>query len=137
MKKTLIQSSAVILVIVSLLSLVSCFDKVEATGLWEDAVYLSDTTVGKGEKTVTVEIIAEEQSIILTVNTDKDNLGDALFENGIINDASFFDTCNGIKADWNADQAWWAFKQDGQMLSYGVGDAKISGGESFQIQYAK
>ena len=137
MKKTLIQTSSVILVLVSLLSLVSCFDKVEATGLWESATYLSDTTVGNGSKTVTVEVVAGDQSIIITVKTDKDNLGEALYENGIINDAVFFDTCNGIKAEWNTDQAWWAFKQDGQMLPYGVSDAKINGGESFCIEYSK
>ena len=135
--KKILQTTSLILVIVSLFALVGCAEKVDATGLWKNATYLSDTTIGKGAKTVTVEIVAAEQSIMLTVKTDKDNLGEALYENGIINDATFFDTCNGIKADWNADQAWWAFMQDGKMLNYGVGDAKISGGESFSIEYTK
>ena len=135
--KKILQTTSLILVIVSLFALVGCAEKVDATGLWENATYLSDTTVGKGTKTVTVEIIAAEQSITLTVKTDKEDLGAALYELGIINDATFFDTCNGIKADWDADQAWWAFKQNGEMLNYGVGDAEISGGESFSIEYTK
>ena len=124
--KQILRTTSLILIIVSLFALVSCAEKVDATGLWENATYLSDTTVGKGEKTVTVTVVAGDQSITLTV-----------YENGIINDASFFDTCNGIKADWSADQAWWAFKQSGEMLNYGVNDAKISGGENFTIEYTK
>ena len=137
MKKTLLQTYTLILCIVSIFALVSCAEKVDATGLWENATYFSDAAVGKGEKTVTVEIIAEDQSITLTVKTDKEDLGAALYEYGIINDPSFFNTCNGILASWEKDQAYWAFKSEGKMLNYGVGDAKISGGESFSIEYTK
>ena len=136
MKKTLVSASALLLAVITLLCFVSC-EKVDATGIWENATYLSDTTVGKGEKTVTVEIVAAEQSITLTVKTDKDDLGAALYELGIINDPAFFDTCNGMLASWEKDQAYWAFKQDGKMLNYGINDAKISGGESFSIEYTK
>ena len=137
MKKTLLNASALILALLTLLTLVSCAEKVDATGLWEDATYLADTTVGKGEKTVTVEIVAAEQSIVLTVKTDKGTLGDALFEHGLINDPAFFNVCNGILASWENDQAYWSFKQNGKMLNYGVNDAEISGGESFSIEYTK
>lgn len=136
MKKTLLSASALILAVITLLCFVSC-EKVDAAGIWENATYLSDTTVGKGEKTVTVEIVAAEQSITLTVKTDKNDLGAALYELGIINDPAFFDTCNGILASWEKNQAYWAFKQNGKMLNYGVNDAKISGGESFSIEYTK
>ena len=137
MKKTLLSASALLLVLVTLLCFVSCEEKVEKTGLWESATYLSDTTVGIGEKTVTVDIVAGDQTISLTVKTDKETLGEALYELGIINDPSFFDTCNGMVASWDKDQAYWGFKQDGKMLNYGVGDAKINGGESFSIEYTK
>ena len=137
MKKTLLSSSAVILAVITLFCLVSCEKKVDATGIWENATYPSDTTVGKGEKTVTVEIIAGDQSVTLTVKTDKDDLGAALYELGIINDPAFFNVCNGMLASWEKDQAYWGFKQDGKTLNYGVNDAKINGGESFSIEYTK
>ena len=137
MKKTFLQISALILCIISLFTVVSCAEKVDATGLWENATYLSDTTIGNGEKTITVEIVAADQSVTLTIKTDKEDLGAALYEHGIINDPSFFDTCNGILASWENDQAYWAFKQNGKMLNYGVNDAEISGGESFSIEYTK
>lgn len=137
MKKTIRSTALVILSVILVLSFAACAEKVDKTGLWENATYLADTTIGDGKKAVTVDIVAEGQTITLTVKTDKGNLGEALYEFGIINDASFFDTCNGMLASWEKDQAYWAFKQDGKMLNYGVGDAKISGGESFSIEYTK
>ena len=137
MKKTFNSILTVLLSILLLLSLVSCNETVEKTGLWEIATYTSDTTLGNGEKTVTVEVVAEGQSITITIKTDKDNLGAALYEHGIVNDPSFFDVCNGMLASWEKDQAWWAFKSGGEMLNYGIDVAEINGGESFSIEYTK
>lgn len=137
MKKTSRTATIVILSLLVLLAFTACEEKVDATGLWENATYLSDTTIGNGEKTITVEIVAADQSVTLTIKTDKEDLGAALYEHGIINDPSFFDTCNGMLASWEKDQAYWAFKCNGQMMNYGVDGAKISGGESFIIEYTK
>ena len=143
--KKLLAALLIILSMISLFAFVSCDTAEEVNnesgdtlgGLWADAKYTSDTTIGEGAKTVTVAIVAEGKTVTLTVKTDEDNLGDALYDLGIINDASFFDVCNGILASWAQDQAYWAFKQNGKMLNYGVGDAKINGGESFSIEYTK
>ena len=126
-----------VLSIVMILCAVSCGEKVDATGLWENATYLKDTTVGEGEKTVLVDIEAGDRSVTITVKTDKATLGEALYEHGIINDASFFDTANGIKADWNADKAYWAFYEGEDFMMVGVGEAKISGGEHYRLVYSK
>ena len=133
MKKTVITAVSLILVAVFMLFSVSCAKKVDATGAWENATYLKDTTVGKGDKEIKVEIEAGEQSIILTVKTDKDNLGDALYELELINDASFFDTLNGIKADFNDGGMFWKVLKGDTMLPHGVNDEKISGGESYKF----
>ena len=133
MKKTVITSVSLILVAVFMLFSVSCAKKVDATGAWENATYLKDTTVGKGDKEIKVEIEAGEQSITLTVKTDKDNLGDALYELELINDASFFDTLNGIKADFNDGGMFWKVLKGDTMLPHGVNDEKISGGESYKF----
>jgi len=137
MKTTVKTAISVVLSVVFILCLVSCGDKVDATGLWENATYLKDTTVGKGEKTVLVDIEAGDQKITLTVKTDKETLGAALFELGIINDASFFDTANGIKADWNTDKAYWGFYEGENYMMVGVNDVKISGGEHYRLVYTK
>lgn len=136
--KKILSASALILALITIFSFVSC-DMGESVpeGIWDDATYTSDTTLGEGEKTVTVEVAAADYSVTLTVKTDEENLGDALYKLGIINDPSFFDTCNGMLASWEKDQAYWCFKQDGKKLNYGVNDAKINGGESFSIEYTK
>ena len=133
MKKTVITSVSLILVAVFMLFSVSCAKKVDATGAWESATYLKDTTLGKGAKEIKVEIEAGDQSITLTVKTDKETLGDALFELGLINDAAFFDTLNGMKADFNDGGMFWKVLKGDTMLAHGVNDEKISGGESYKF----
>ncbi len=139
MKRTVKTTALLLLAVMLLLLAVSCGKKVNAEGLWENATYLSDTTVGEGANTVTVMIKAGEQSITLTVKTDKATLGEALYELEIINDPSFFDTCNGILASWDKDQAYWGFCQNGEMLPYGVGDEKATtaGNPTYELVYTK
>lgn len=137
MKKTVVSTVSLILAVVCLFSLCSCSQKIDATGLWESATYSSDTTIGSGAKTVSIDIEAENQKITITLKTDKATLGEAMFEQGLINDASFFNVLNGIEASWEKDQAYWAFYQGEEYLMYGVADAQISGGEHFRFVYTK
>ena len=112
-------------------------ETLEATGLWENATYLADTTVGEGAKKLTFTVEADGKIITITLKTDKTTLGEALFEHELINDASFFNVLNGIEASWEKDHAYWAFYEGEKMLPYGVNDQKISGGESFRFVYTK
>ena len=144
---------AMLLAIAMLFSVVACDDgkapaestpipssngeELEATGLWANAKYLKDTTVGEGAKTVLVDIEADGKKITITVKTDKATLGEALFELGVINDASFFDVANGITASWSADNAYWGFYQGDEYMMVGVSDAAISGGEHYRLVYTK
>ncbi len=137
MKKTIRLVLSAALALTMLLCIAACEKSIDTAGLWEGAAYKADSAVGEGGKAVSVEVTAGEKSVILTVKTDKDTLGEALFELGIVNDPSFFNVCNGIVADWNRDQAYWQFKIDGKAQNYGIGEAKISGGESFTLEYTK
>ncbi len=131
MKKSIKLISVILLVIALLLCFASCIpesstnDSVTQEGPWANAIYTEDATVGD-KYTVKVEIEINGHSVTLTVKTDKETLGEALYEKGIINDPSFFDTCNGIKADWNTDKAYWAFYVNGAIAQYGIGDEKAS-----------
>lgn len=137
MKKTAITTLSICLSLLCLLCLASCAEKVDATGLWEGATYLSDTTVGDGAKTVSFTVEAGDQSITITLKTDKQTLGEAMFEQKLINDASFFNVLNGIEASWEKDQAYWAFYEGDTLQPYGVNDQKINGGESYRFVYTK
>ena len=117
-------------------SLTACFKKeVDVTGLWEQAIYTSDTTLGKGATTVEVEFVIEDRSITITLKTDKTTLGEALYEHNLINDPSFFDTANGIKADWDANQAWWKLCKNGQMTNHGVDKLTLTNGDHYEFIY--
>ncbi len=134
MKQNALKISALLLMMILAFSIISCSE--EPTGLWQNATYTEDTEIGTGAKTVTVEISAEEKTVKITINTDKDKLGDALFEHGIINDESFFDTANGIYADYDKYKAYWGFYIGEAYATQGVNDTEISGGEHFKLIYS-
>lgn len=108
-----------------------------ADSRWNSATYTKDTELGEGANKIKVVVKTDDHQITLTVNTDKDNLGDALFELGIINDASFFDTANGMRLDWNTDKAYWGFYKNGEYMMVGVNDAPIVGVEQYELVYTK
>ena len=112
-------------------------EKIEAVGLWENATYLTDTTVGEGAKTVSFTVEADGKMITVTLKTDKATLGEAMYEHELINDPSFFDTLNGMLASWSADQAYWAFYEGETMMPHGVNDENIEGGEAYRFVYTK
>ena len=120
------------------ISIVSVLFSCTGGGLdWSTATYKSDVTLGKGEKQVTVLIVADENSVTITINTDEAVLGDALYALGLVNDATFFDVLNGVLASWEEDQAYWAFYENGEMPNYGIGQALINGGENYKFVYTK
>lgn len=115
---------------------------VEKTGVWADAVLLKDTTVGKGDKTIKVEISAEKQVITLTVKTNAETVGAALLENEIIEgeDSEFglyVKKVNGITADFDVNKAYWAFYIDGGYASSGVDTTTIDEDVTYKLEYTK
>jgi hypothetical protein len=108
-----------------------------ADSRWNSATYKKDTQLGEGANKIKVVVKTDDHQITLTVNTDKDNLGDALFELGIINDPSFFDTVNGMRLDWNTDKAYWGFYKSGEYMMVGVNDAPVVGVEQYELVYTK
>ncbi len=136
MKQTLKITLSLVLVLAAIVCLASC-NKVEAEGLWENATYRKDVELGDGSKEVKVDVVIEEDFITITLNTDAKTLGEALYAEDLINDPSFFDTLNGIKADWDADKAYWAFYKGEDYMMAGVNDTEISGGEHYRLVYTK
>ena len=122
-----------LLALLMCISFVACAD-VEETGVWENATYTSDKTFGKGEKTVTVLITAEEQTLTFTIKTDKADLGEALREHGLTEeDNGLIHTINGIKADFNDGGWWWMFTKNGEMMMVGANDTPIADGEQYEF----
>ncbi len=138
MKQAMKIGASLLLVVMLLFCTVSCVEKVDASGLWKDATYLSDTTLGKGENTVTVELTVEEQTVIFTIKTDKATLGEALLEHGLVNNNNgLFDTVNGMKADYKVNKSYWAFYVNDEYATFGIFDTKaVTTGEfSYKFVY--
>ena len=142
MKKMIRSVVLVALVLSFVLCLVSCNEKIDAEGLWENATYRSDKEFGKGEKTVEVEVKVEEQSVTFTIHTDAETLGAALLEHELIAGEDgqygiYVKTVNGILADYDVNKSYWGFYQNGEYLMSGVDTTAIVGGEHFEIIYSK
>ena len=145
MKKTIITKFSLVIVIFMALALASCdlWKKDEAPeGIWANALYIEDTEIGEGAKTVQVEVKIEEKSITFTIHTDAKTLGEALISHGLIEGEEsayglYVKKVNGITADYDIDQSYWGFYQNGEYMMSGVDTTEINGGEHFEIVYSK
>ena len=141
MKHTIKSTVSIVLALVFLFCLVSC-NTVEQTGVWENATYLRDMEFGSGSKTVVVEVKAEEQLVTFTIQTDKDTVGAALLEHGLIAGEEsqyglYVKAVNGITADYDVDQSYWAFYINGEYAMTGVDSTEITEGAKYRFEYTK
>ncbi len=139
--KTMTRISLVLLALLTVISFVACAD-VEKTGVWENATYTADKTFGKGEKTIEVEVIAEEQSLTFTINTDKETLADALTEHELVEGevstyGLYIKKVNGILADYDVDQSYWSLSKNGEMSMVGASGTVIADGDHYELTRAK
>lgn len=112
------------------------------TDLWADAVYTEDKEFGEGAKTVICEVKAEDKTVTFTVKTDKKTVGEALIDNGIVEGDEgpyglYIKKVNGILADYDVNQRYWAFYIDGEMAMSGVDGTDITEGVTYQLVYSK
>ena len=141
MNRTIKTTLSILLALLFTLSLLSC-NTVEKTGVWENATYRKDMEFGKGAKTLVVEVKAEENLVTFTIHTDKDTVGEALLEHKLITGEDgpygmYITSVNGITADYDTDQAYWAFYIDGEYAMTGVDTTEITEGATYQLAYAK
>ena len=143
MKKNMQKTVSVLLAFVLLLALVACGNTANAPDdLWDNATYLQDTTFGEGAKTLTVVVKAAEKSVTFTVNTDKNTVGEALFEHQLIDGDQaeyglYLKVVNGITADYDVDQSYWAFYLNDEYATAGVDSTEITEGVTYQLVYTK
>ena len=141
MKQTKRILSLALVALLLALSLVSC-NTVDKTGVWENATYRRDAELGNGEKTLVVEVTAEDQLITFTVHTDKTTVGAALLEHGLIAGEEgtyglYVKVVNGVTADYDIDQSYWAFWINGEYAMSGVDTTEIKEGDTYTLEYTK
>ena len=142
MKKFIKSTILLLLSVLLVVSLVACGNTVKKEGLWESATYREDTELGEGAKTAIVEVKVEDEAVVFTIHTDKDTVGDALVEYELISGEEgayglYIKTVNGITADYDVDQSYWAFYIDGEYAMTGVDGTKIDESARYTLEYAK
>lgn len=130
------------IIIVLCLSFSACNNAATETDIWKDALYSEDAEFGNGEKIVSVEVVAEEKIVTFTIHTDKENLGDALTEHGLIEGEKgayglYVKKVNGITADYDVDKSYWGFNKNGESMMTGVDGALIEDGDQYELVYTK
>ena len=142
MKNTTKIIVAAALVLTMLFCILSCGEKKPAEGLWATALYTENTTLGEGAKTITVEVTAEEKTVVFTVKTDAATVGDALMTVGLLAGEEgpyglYIKSVNGIVADFDVDQTYWAFNIGGEYAMTGVDQTEITEGTVYQLVRTK
>ena len=142
MKNTTKIIVAAALVLTMLFCIVSCGEKKPAEGLWATALYTENTTLGEGAKTITVEVIAEEKTVVFTVKTDAVTVGEALLGVNLLAGEEgpyglYIKSVNGIVADFDVDQTYWAFNIGGEYAMTGVDQTDITEGTVYQLVRTK
>ena len=141
MKKILSQIFLLALCLSCIFSFASC-SKTQPKGLWENALYNEDTTLGEGAKTVTVEFEMQEKTITFSLKTDKSTVGEALLDCGLIEGEEgayglYIKKVNGVTADYDIDQSYWAFYENGAYAMAGVDMTEIDESVTYKLAYTK
>lgn len=137
MKKIVSSMSIVALLLVCLFS-AGCQAEPQVTGIWTDATYSADTTLGEGATTMTVVVSAEDKEITFTINTDKSMVAEALLEHNLIEGADgMYTVVNGMTADYNVDQTYWAFYENDAYANQGMDTTPIDPAVTYKLVRSK
>ena len=155
MKNKLITKLSLVLIIIMMLALCSCdlFAQTTTTTfvaeeegqvpeIWKNATYTKDTELGEGSKTFMFKVDAEGYAITFTIHTEEETVGAALLALNIIagEDSQYglyVKTVNGILADYDTDQTYWAFYINGEYGMSGVDTTEITEGYTYSFVRSK
>ena len=110
--------------------------------LWENALYSENTELGAGDKSLVLEVVAQDKAVTLVIKTDKDNLEEALLEHRLISGEKgpygmYVKFVNGMEADYDKNQTYWSLTKNSEYMMTGVTDTKIEDGEKYEFTYMK
>ena len=98
------------------------------------------TVMGEGTTEFYFTVVDQEgNETRFEIHTDKETVGDALLELGLIEGEDgdyglYVKTVNGITADYDKDGVYWAFYVNGEYAQAGVDMTTITEGESYSFQ---
>ena len=109
---------------------------------WSSAIYTENKEFGEGAKTCTVLVTVGDHNVTFTLHTDEEYLGAALLAHELITGEEgayglYVKTVNGILADYDVDQTYWALYVDGNYASSGVDSTPIEAGRVYRLSKDK
>lgn len=102
-----------------------------------------DNVLGEGQtKFIFVVVDKDGNETNFEIYTDKETVGDALLEVDLIAGEEreyglYVKTVNGITADYDADQTYWAFYVNGKYATAGVDSTAVKEGETYSFKVEK
>jgi len=101
------------------------------------------TVLGEGAMQFAFTVIDKDgNETVFEIHTDKEIVGDALLELELIAGEEgayglYVKTVNGITADYDADQTYWAFYVNGEYAASGVDTTPIEEGTTYTFKVEK
>ena len=91
----------------------------------------------EGDKTITVDIIYDDVIKTVELNTDAENLGDAMMAEGLMEGSEgpygiYVTAVDGRVAD-ESIQEWWNITKDGEYVDTGVDLTIITDGDNYEF----
>ena len=108
-----------------------------------EGVFADGSDLGEGNTEFTLAVTDKDgNESSFTIHTDKENVGDALTEIGIIAGEEgdyglYVKTVNGVTADYDTDQTYWAFYINGEYASTGVDATPVTAGDTYSFKVEK
>lgn len=104
---------------------------------------LDDNVLGEGDTKFTFTVVDKDgNETTFEIHTDKKTVGDALLELDLIEGENgdyglYVKKVNGITADYDVDQTYWAFYIDGEYAMTGVDATDIEEGKTYTFKVEK
>ena len=101
------------------------------------------TKLGEGQTVFNFLVVDQDgNETAFEIHTDKETVGEALLELDLIaGDNSeyglYVKTVNGITADYDATQTYWAFYVNGEYAQTGVDSTKVNAGDTYSFKVEK
>lgn len=132
-----------VLIAAMALLITGCNDNTSQETIQTTSVTAETQALGEGETVFTVTVVDKEGTeTAFDIHTDKQMVGEALQECGLLEGEEgpyglYVKAVNGITADYDVDQTYWAFYINGEYAMTGVDVTEITEGDIYALKVEK